>query len=376
MMERSERKGKMVCSRAVETPPQYHTEDGGDSNLPVYIPRLRFRPPREADGEAIYRVNLLVPEPVFKDPQIQGLVENWPLEIRAALGTSKFEGKDLPSNIESQVPYNPQHQQRPPRESNYYGAWNSMLQNLFPVKDSFVVKPQAYSSDDHRGTADFMVCYQICFRNVPLSTFELKPPQNLSFASHRADADAQIRNRMYDISTQHYGNMLRNIPAPKTVYGLSVFGHQMSFYTMNAELHSICFPLPIPQELVDLPPQSWWKNDVSTASGRYLLRLFAQHIHEQVASFGDILHDESQFIHLVDPYADALESHYGVVPLEHLTLWKTEPEPVSRESTAENLAKDPLFVPPPSLKYVQVSPREAHPRGMRTLAQGTSGQSG
>ncbi|KAJ7077748.1 hypothetical protein C8R44DRAFT_896167 [Mycena epipterygia] len=306
-----------IQSQLLKMDPQYRTEDGGVPNLPIYIPRLKFRAPEENDGKSACRANLLLPEPVFKDPQIKGPVENWPAHVRIAFATAKSG-------------YNPPNVQRPQLESTFYGAWNSLLQHLFPSTEHYVVKPQGYS---YQSAADFMASYQICYRDIPLGTIDIEPPQTLDYASLRKKADKHIRDRMYDISSAHHSNKRNGFTAPGTIYGLSVFGAYMSFYVASAELHSICFPLPITQDLIDLPPSVWWRNDVCSASGRYLLRKFVRDIQAEVAKLIPAMPDPSQeqLLDLIDPDANKLESNYGIVRL-NLT-WKTEPKPVSREQT-------------------------------------------
>ncbi|KAJ7126778.1 hypothetical protein C8R44DRAFT_873901 [Mycena epipterygia] len=241
----------------------------------------------------------------LKIPKVDpNTVANWSAEVRRAFVTAVY-GQDVPPVVTDPTAV------MKTRAGNFYDTWSTLLGELFPAAQHFLVKLQGYSGDARFGTADFMISYEICYRGISLSTIEIKPPQNVDFASHRREADLQLRDHMYDISSIHKSNKLETgVGVPFTVYGLSVFGTCMAFYVQRAEAANICFPLKITQDLTDLPPRIWWSTDVRTVTGRYLLRQFAADICNQAhKTFEKIRGEETP--ELVDPMANIIDVDYG-----------------------------------------------------------------
>ncbi|KAJ7781862.1 hypothetical protein DFH07DRAFT_389988 [Mycena maculata] len=156
-----------------------------------------------------------------------------------------------------------------------------------------------------------MVSYEIRYRGVSLSTIEIKPPQNVDTASHRQEADLQLRARMSEICSMHKSNRLdTRVGFPFIVYGLSVFGTRMAFYVQRVQAANICFPLKITQDVIGLPPRIWWSTDVRTVTGRYLLRQFAADICKQARNTSEKMLD-GETPEVVDPMANIIDVDHG-----------------------------------------------------------------
>jgi hypothetical protein len=87
-----------------------------------------------------------------------------------------------------------------PSESDFHGPYNKLLHHIFPWDGDFTVVPQYLP--DSRGSADFIVLYDIQLKNKPVLILELNPPNHLHLISKRQAADEQLRDRMADISGQ------------------------------------------------------------------------------------------------------------------------------------------------------------------------------
>jgi hypothetical protein len=87
-----------------------------------------------------------------------------------------------------------------PSESDFHGPYNKLLYDIFPSTSDFTVVPQYLP--DSRGSADFIVLYEVQWENKPVLVLELKPLNHLDSLSKRRAADDQLRDRMGDLSGQ------------------------------------------------------------------------------------------------------------------------------------------------------------------------------
>ncbi|KAK6971404.1 hypothetical protein R3P38DRAFT_3142963 [Favolaschia claudopus] len=111
-----------------------------------------------------------------------------------------------------------------PRENDLYGPWNKLLSCLFPPASDFTVAPQSYILTTSRQTADFVVEYEVHYKNIPVLIVEIKPPGNLRLPSAREEADLQIRRRIRDLSSDCLH---------PTLHAVSAFGTRLAFYEMT-----------------------------------------------------------------------------------------------------------------------------------------------
>ncbi|KAF8220655.1 hypothetical protein L208DRAFT_1079733, partial [Tricholoma matsutake] len=63
-----------------------------------------------------------------------------------------------------------------PKESDLHSPYNKLLHTFFPPPNSdFMVMPQ-YLQPSSRDSADFIVCFEIYLKNLPVFIVELKDP--------------------------------------------------------------------------------------------------------------------------------------------------------------------------------------------------------
>ncbi|KAH9044198.1 hypothetical protein EDB84DRAFT_1436095 [Lactarius hengduanensis] len=86
-----------------------------------------------------------------------------------------------------------------PKESDFYGPYNKLLNYYFPPDTDFTVVPQ-YLKAASRDAADFIVSFEIRLENKPVLIVELKDPTAIQHISTRAEADDQIRRRIIDLA--------------------------------------------------------------------------------------------------------------------------------------------------------------------------------
>ena len=87
-----------------------------------------------------------------------------------------------------------------PSEADFCGPYNKLLYTLFPAESDFTVVPQYLPGT--RGSADFIVMFEVLLADKPVLVLELKAPSQLRYASTRTNADLQIRTRIMDVARQ------------------------------------------------------------------------------------------------------------------------------------------------------------------------------
>lgn len=88
-----------------------------------------------------------------------------------------------------------------PIENEFHGAYNKLLNTLFPPDTDFTVVPQYLEHNSLKG-ADFIVMFEVIFHNKPVFVLQLKKPSHLLYDSRRQIADEQIRQRMIDVRSE------------------------------------------------------------------------------------------------------------------------------------------------------------------------------
>ncbi|KAG6374039.1 hypothetical protein JVT61DRAFT_4678 [Boletus reticuloceps] len=171
-----------------------------------------------------------------------------------------------------------------PSESDFQGAYNKLLNTLFPPDTHFTVVPQ-YLKPATSTSSDYIVAFEILFENRPVFILELKKPADLRFISLRQAADVQIRERMGDLAGQlrtrlrcNYYNELWNLdqcPIP-TLHAVSAMGTQLCFYHLDTiDVAANIKPDNIPKhptKVNDTAPMQRWDCDILDAEGEARLR--------------------------------------------------------------------------------------------------------
>jgi hypothetical protein len=163
--------------------------------------------------------------------------------------------------------------QFPPKESDFHGPYNKLLHTFFPPDSDFTVVPQ-YLKASSRDVADFIVCFEIHLKNLPVLIVELKDPSAILQISTRREADDQIRRRM--------GDLAGHCPLP-TLHAISAMGTRLCFYSVDTTDLATAEILPVPivrhsTRVNDYAPAERWEYDVMEEGGETNLRAVIQEV--------------------------------------------------------------------------------------------------
>ncbi|KAK0183782.1 hypothetical protein F5146DRAFT_1079464 [Armillaria mellea] len=168
-----------------------------------------------------------------------------------------------------------------PIENEYHGAYNKLLNTLFPPDTDFTVVPQYLETNSLKG-ADFIVMFEILLHNKPVLILELQKPSHIMYSSTRQLADDQIRQRMGDVSGQ--------CPIP-TLHGISAIGTRLCFYRLDLnQAHLQIIPPAIPRDpryIIDTAPEERWDCSVLDVQGEAKLRAVVDEIKQACALIGN-----------------------------------------------------------------------------------------
>ncbi|KAK0460138.1 uncharacterized protein EV420DRAFT_1620021 [Desarmillaria tabescens] len=154
----------------------------------------------------------------------------------------------------------------PPIENEYHGAYNKLLNTLFPPDTDFTVVPQYLELNSPKG-ADFIFMFEILFYNKPVFVVELKQPTHLLYDSTRQAADDQC-------------------PIP-TLHGVSAMGTRLCFYSLDlTQADPKILPPIIPRDpsfFNDTAPAGRWDCSVLEVEGETKLRAVVDEIKQACA---------------------------------------------------------------------------------------------
>lgn len=155
-------------------------------------------------------------------------------------------------------------------ENEWYGAWNVLLTEYFPVREGWIVKPQARLPNKNRESVDFGVFFKIERQRIPVMFVEIKPLTAIDSLSVRADADAQMRRRFIDFYDA----------TPTILTGISAFGHVVCKYELDKENKRIT-PSKIEKRtncVTDVAPRARWDLDLTIAEGAARIQAIFQQV--------------------------------------------------------------------------------------------------
>ncbi|KAJ7462652.1 hypothetical protein B0H11DRAFT_1734913 [Mycena galericulata] len=171
------------------------------------------------------------------------------------------------------------------RENALYGAWNKLLNFLFPIHTDFLIEPQGPVVDTHQ-TIDYSISFNITTGNadtglIALVAVELKPAWRVNDQASLRQADTQMRDRLVN---------LRPATPIRTLYGISAFGNYFCIYKMKGMTIT---PHVVPvntKRQSNLLSKHQWKNpstDIYTPEGRVNFVATVQRIKSQLCTYID-----------------------------------------------------------------------------------------
>ncbi len=139
------------------------------------------------------------------------------------------------------------------RESDLFGAYNTLLADVFPPKDYYQVAPQFRRNT---GSVNYTISYVVLKGKTPIFFVEIKTFVALNLGSARAAADDQMRAIFLDFSSE---------PLPQSkLIGISAMGTRFSVYEYTTNDHHLNPPRIIhhPDIVTDTAPKERWSDDI------------------------------------------------------------------------------------------------------------------
>ncbi|GLB41163.1 hypothetical protein LshimejAT787_0903780 [Lyophyllum shimeji] len=159
-----------------------------------------------------------------------------------------------------------------PKESDYYGPYNSLLHYLFPISQDFLIFPQP-KGPVFPDTAEDATIFVVTAEQHPVFFLEVKPWRDINDLRARGVTDREMRER--------FQRLIGELRLPK-LYGLSAMGPRYAVYEYTAATSAIepkAIP-PHPRLVNDIAPVSRWDNDLLTDVGEIKIRSVVRTVKE------------------------------------------------------------------------------------------------
>lgn len=156
-------------------------------------------------------------------------------------------------------------------ETEYYGPYNTLLNDLFPHSEQFQVVPH-YKGPVAPRSVDFTTMYTVRKRKCPVIFIEIKPFVHLGGISTREKADQQMCDRFTSIIGRN------------ELYGISTMGSRFSVYAYTRETNIL--PPSIardPMFVTDVAPAGQWNYDLLEENGELKMKALVASIKEMCA---------------------------------------------------------------------------------------------
>jgi len=144
-------------------------------------------------------------------------------------------------------------------ESQYYGPYTTLLTDLFPKGEHYMVVPQ-YTRPRKPESVDFTTIFLIQRRRHPVFFVEVKAAGHIHRKSFRAAADQQMRERVDELE--------EDIEIP-ILYGVSAMGTKLCVYKYTKDSRKLEPELILGDTkiVIDTAPRERWDLDVLTDEG-------------------------------------------------------------------------------------------------------------
>jgi len=166
------------------------------------------------------------------------------------------------------------------KESDLYGAYDTLLQDLFPAAEYCQVAPQF---SQNTGSQDHpVVSYVVLKWKTPVFLVEIKTFVALELPSNRAAADNQMRAIFLDFSDDH-------LPQSKLI-GLSAMGTRFAVYEYITNDRRLAPPRIIhhPDIVTDTAPKERWSDDIMEYSGEAKFRALVNEVKEMASAISEV----------------------------------------------------------------------------------------
>jgi hypothetical protein len=161
------------------------------------------------------------------------------------------------------------------KENDLYGAYSTLLLDLFPPEEYYDVAPQFRRNTR---TKDYTISFVVLKGNTPIFFVEIKTFVALKLGSARDAADNQMRTIFLDFSSNH-------LPQPKLI-GISAMGTHFAVYEYTPNDHRIDPPRLIinPSIIADTARKERWSDDIMEDSGEAKLKALVNEVKEMASA--------------------------------------------------------------------------------------------
>jgi len=148
-------------------------------------------------------------------------------------------------------------------ETEYYGPYNSLLSELFPGSEHFMIALKKRPT--HPQYSDFYTLFIAQRRKHPVFLIQIRPSGHINNASDRASADEQMR--------QWFDALYDKLSIP-TLYGVSALGTKLCFYLYDSQTGTLTPPAIERDPIVanDRAPADRWNLDVMESDGEQRMK--------------------------------------------------------------------------------------------------------
>jgi len=180
------------------------------------------------------------------------------------------------------------------KECDLYGAYNTLLQDLFPAAEYYQVAPQfsRNTRSDHP-----VVSYVVLKWKTPIFFVEIKTFVALELRSARAAADDQMRAIFLDFSDDR-------LPQSKLI-GINAMGTHFAVYEYTTNNHGLDPPRIIPHPDIvtyDTAPKGRWSDDIMEDSGEAKFKALVNGVKEMALAISEVC--EFFFLRYSRPFTD------------------------------------------------------------------------
>jgi hypothetical protein len=192
------------------------------------------------------------------------------------------------------------------RGSDLYGAYNSLLFDLFPVSEHYMVAPRVKRFT--RSAGNHTIRYVVFKRNILILFVEIKTFMALNLPSARASADDKMHKILLGFSSDR-------LPQSKLI-GISVMGTRFAMYEYTTNDRRIDPPRFTRSDiLTDTAPKERWSDDIMEDSGEAKLKTLVNEVKEMALAIGGAC--EHYFLPyscpFTDPHPIGLRRAYDIV---------------------------------------------------------------
>ncbi|KAF8506278.1 hypothetical protein BU17DRAFT_71342 [Hysterangium stoloniferum] len=161
-----------------------------------------------------------------------------------------------------------------PSETDFHGAYNKLLNTLFPPNTEFTVVPH-YLPYSHELALFFF--YEVLFKDKPVFILELKlADDDVQCPIARENADQQVRSRIRDFHA--------DCPLP-VFHVVSAMGTQLCFYRKPRNEPVVPPFIPADRVLMtDTVPRACWNCDILEEEGEQRFRAVVGEIKQACAA--------------------------------------------------------------------------------------------